>query len=116
MNRQDFVNIARRHVPQDWWEPAWWLAPAITLLLLPSGTVVLKALGWVGWLGAPRATQGLMVLAVVSGPIVGSLVLWSAKEAELKPSILRRAQWLARLALFVPFLTLLIMFWVARVT
>jgi hypothetical protein len=39
-----------------------------------------------------------MLFAVTSGVVVGSVVLWSVKEAQLAPNSLRRAQWLARFA------------------
>jgi hypothetical protein len=114
--RKEFVNWLRERVPPDWWERIWWIAPAITLLLLPVGVPLLRISGIIGWYGAPRATQGLMELALTSGVIIGSVVLWTAKEAQLSPASLRRAQWLARLAILGPLLTLLVMFWIAKVT
>jgi len=114
--REEFVNWLRERVPPDWWERIWWIAPAVTLLLLPVGVPLLRLSGMIGWNGAPRATQGLIVFALTSGAVIGSVVLWSAREARLGLDSLRRAQWLARLAVLGPLLTLLVMFWIAKVT
>jgi hypothetical protein len=114
--REEFVKWLRERVPTIWWDQIWWIAPTITLLLLPIGVPVLWLSGMMGWYGAARATQGLMVLALTSGVGVGCVVLWSVKDAELAPDNLRRAKWLARLAVLGPLLTLLVMFWIAKVT
>jgi len=114
--REEFVNWLRERVPTNWWDQIWWIAPTITLLLLPIGVPLLWLSGMVGLYGAPRATQGLMVLALTSGVGVGCVVLWCVKDAQLAPDSLRRAQWLARLAVLGPLLTLLVMFWIAKVT
>ena len=114
--REEFVNWLRERVPADWWDRIWWIAPAMTLLLLPVGVPLLRLSGEIGWYGAPRATQGLIVFALTSGVVVGSVVLWSARKAHLAPDNLRRAQWLARVAVLGPLLTLLVMFWIAKVT
>lgn len=116
MTRQQFVGWLHERVPEERWEQVWWLAPTITLLLLPVGAAILQVLGRLGWYGAARATQGLMLLSVVGGLVVGSLALWSVREAGLEPHGLRRAQWLARLAVLGPLFMLLVMFWIARVT
>lgn len=116
MTRRRFVNWLRGHVPPERWEQVWWLTPALTLLLLPVGAPILQLLMRLGWDGAPRATQGLMVLSVLSGVAVGSVVLWSVKEAGLEPGAYNRAQWLARFAILGPFLTLLVMFGIAKIT
>jgi hypothetical protein len=114
--REGFINWLRERVPPHRWDQIWWIAPTITLLLLPIGVPLLRLIGMIGWYGAPRATQGLMLFAVTSGVVVGSVVLWSVKDAQLVPDKLRRAQWLARLAVIGPFLTILAMFWIAKVT
>lgn len=116
MTRRDFVSWLRERVPPERWDQVWWLAPLIFLLLLPVGAAILQVLGRLGWYGAPRATQGLMLFSVVGGLVVGSVVLWSVREADLEPHALNRAQWLARFAVLGPFFTLVIMFWIARVT
>lgn len=116
MMRQHFISWLHERVPNQKWEQVWWLAPTITLLLLPVGTATLQVLRILGWYGAPRAMQGLMLLSVMSGLVVGSVVLWSVKEANLDPDALNRTQWLARLAVLGPFFTLLVMFWIARAT
>lgn len=116
VSRQLCINWMRANVPPDRWEQVWWLAPTISLLLLPVGAAILQVLGRFGWYGATRATQGLMLLSVVGGLVVGSVVLWSVREANLEPHALNRAQWLARFAVLGPFFTLLILFWIARVT
>lgn len=72
------------------------------------------ALGLLGWPGAGFAIQGLMLLSIVSGPIVGFLVLWAVRQADLKPHIVRRAIWLGWLAIPVPLLLVLTLFWLAR--
>lgn len=109
-----FLQWLRARVPPERWEQLWWSAPTLAMLLLPAGSVVLRLLGMLGWAGAPRATQGLIVLSVLGGFIVGSVILWSAQEAELIPPTLRRVQWLGRFAFAVPLLTLLILFGLAR--
>jgi hypothetical protein len=76
---------------------------------------MLYVLGRLGWYGAPFATQALILLSVVSGPIIGGVVLWSVGEADLVPSAQRRAKWFACLALVGPLLTFLIMSWVANI-
>jgi len=116
MTRGQFISWLRGHVPSERWEQVWWVAPTITLLLLPMGAFVLRLLGILGWYGAPQATQGLMLFSVICGLVVGSVVLWSVQEAGLDPQALNRAQWLARLTVLGPFFTLLVMFWIARVT
>jgi hypothetical protein len=116
MIRRQFISWLRERVPPKRWEQVWWLAPTMILLLLPVGAAILQILGQLGWYGAPQATQGLMLLSVVSGLIVGSVILWTVKEAGLEPRAVSRAQWLARLAVLGPFFTLLVMFWIARVT
>ena len=114
--REELVNWLRERVRPDWWDRMWWIAPAMTLLLLPVGVPLLRLSGMIGWDGAPRATQGLMVFALTSGVVIGLVVLWSASAAHLSPIYLRRAQWLARLAVLGPLLTLLVMFWIAKAT
>lgn len=116
MTKREFVGWLRERVPPGRWEQVWWLAPTSTLILLPVGAAILQILARLGWYGAARTTQGLMLLAVVGGPVIGSLVLWSVREADLEPQVLNRAQWLARLAVLGPVFTLLIMFWIARIT
>jgi hypothetical protein len=116
MKRHLFIDGLHANVPSDRWEQFWWLAPTVTLLMLPVGAMVLRVLGLLGWYGAPRATQGLMLLSIVSGVAVGSLVLWSVEEAGLAPRLLYRVQWLARFAVVGPFLTLALLFWIARIT
>lgn len=116
MKRQAVVGWLRQRVPEDTWEQFWWMALAVTLLLLPVGLLVFRLLGMIGWMGAGRASQGLALLAVVSGFVVGSVVLWSVNEAGLKTHALHRAQWFARVAIFGPLFTLLIMFWIAKIT
>jgi hypothetical protein len=103
-------------VPPNRWEQVWWAAPAVILLLLPLGSLVLRLLALLGWAGAPRATQGLMLLSVFGGVVVGSLILWSVRDAGLEPRFCQRVQWLARFAVVGPFLTLAVMFWIARIT
>jgi hypothetical protein len=115
MNRQLFINWLHGNVPPDRREQVWWLAPTVTLLLLPVGSMVLRVLGLLGWYGAARATQGLILLSLVSGVAVGSLILWSIEEAGLEPRLLYRVKWLARFAVFGPFLTLGAMFWIASI-
>ncbi len=116
MNRREFINWLRERVPPERWEQVWWLAPTVMLLLLPVGAAILQVLGRLGWYGAPIATQGLMLFSVVGGAVVGAVELWSIREADLEPHALNRAQWLARFAVVIPFLTLVVMFWIARVT
>ncbi|HWT01741.1 MAG TPA: hypothetical protein VN256_15955 [Pyrinomonadaceae bacterium] len=113
--RRRFVVWTRERVPPEWWERTWWLAPALTLALIPVGLPVLLALGWLfNWAGVARASQGLILLAVVSGPVLGFLVLWSIKEADLEPQAQKRSAWLARLAIPGPLLTILTVFWITR--
>lgn len=102
MTKREFVGWLRERVPPGRWQQVWWLAPTITLFLLPVGTSILQVLARLGWYGAARTTQGLMLLSLISGPVVGSLVLWSVREADLEPHSLNRAQWLARLAVLGP--------------
>lgn len=116
MRRQLFVDWLRASVPPGRWEQVWWAAPAVTLLMLPLGALALRILGLLGWDGAPRATQGLMLLSVFGGVVVGSLILWSVRDAGLEPRLRHRVQWLARFAVVGPFLTLAVMFWIARLT
>jgi hypothetical protein len=116
MKRRIFVNWLQANVPPWRWEQIWWLAPSFTLLMLPLGTLVLRILGALGWDGVPRATQGLMLLSVLSGLVVGSLTIWSAGEAGLNSRLFYRVQWLARFAVVGPFLTLAVIFWIARIT
>jgi hypothetical protein len=116
--RENFVNWLRERVPPARWEQIWWIAPATTLLLLPIGLPLLWLVQMIGWYvfqwdGEGRAVQGLMLFAVTSGVVVGSVVLWSVRAAQLAPENLRRAQWLARFAIPGPFLTLLVLFWTA---
>ena len=70
---------------------------------------MLRLLGILGWYGAPLATQGLMLFSVICGLVVGSVVRCSVREAGLEPHALNRAQWLARLTVLGPFVTLLVM-------
>ena len=114
--RQEFINWLRERVPPDRWNQIWWVAPAMTLLLLPVGALLLQLARMTGWYGAARATQGLMVLAITSGIVIGLVVLWSVNLAELDSQILRRSQWLARFAVLGPLLTLLLMFWIVKIT
>jgi hypothetical protein len=114
--KHEFINWLRTRVPDERWEQVWLGVPVIVLLLLPIGSLILRALAFVGWAGAAQATQGLMLISVAGGVIVGSLVLWSAQDAHLDPSSYQRVLWLGRFAIVGPFLTLLIMFWVASVT
>src|SRR4051812_39422369 len=69
---------------------------------------------WVGGVG--RATQGLMILSVMGGPIVGTVILWCVDESGLNPQLISRTKWLARLAVVLPLLTLLVMFFIAGIT
>lgn len=116
--REKFVDWLRERVAPDRWEQIWWIAPAITLLLLPVGAPLLWLCGivggYVGWYGVGRAHQGLALFALTSGVVIGSVVLWSAKAAQLTPNILRRAEWLARVAVIGPLLTLFVMFWIVQ--
>ena len=113
MLRGRFVGLVRRHVPDGWRERCWWLTPALMALLLPVGFPALFLLGAAGWRGYARAAQGLMLLSVFGGPVVGLLVLWAAGEAGLEPPTLFRARWAARFAFVAPFVTLSFMFWLA---
>lgn len=100
-------------MPAEWWGRCWWLAPALMALLLPVGFTALLLPASAGWRGYARAAQGLMLLSVFGGPVVGLLVLWAAGEAGLEPRTLVRAKWAARFAVVAPFLTLSFMFWLA---
>lgn len=113
MLRRKFVELVRRLVPAGWWERCWWLTPTLLALLLPVGYPALFLLGSAGWRGYARAAQGLMLLSVFGGPVVGLLVLWAAGQAGLEPRTLVRARWAARFAVVAPFLTLSFMFWLA---
>ena len=112
--RVRFVEWLREYVPDDEWESFWWMAPAATIVLLPSGYILLRVLGYAGWTGVGRAAQGLMLFSVASGLIVGALVLWSCGEAGLGRRSLVRARRAAWLALLMPALTILTMFAVAN--
>jgi len=76
---------------------------------------LLHVVGRLGWAGAPLATQCLIVVSIVGGPIIGGVVLWSVEEAGLGRSAQRRAKWFAGLAVLGPFLIFLIMSWIANV-
>lgn len=112
--RNRFVAWLRSRIPASKWEQAWWLAPALALAILPIGFAGLFVLELIGWAGTGRAGQGLALLALLSGPIVGLLILWSIREAGLKTRSRVRAEWLARFAILGPLLTLLILFWLVR--
>jgi hypothetical protein len=84
--------------------------------MLPIGAMVLRVFGFLGWSGAARATQGLILLSLISGIAVDSLILWSVEEEGLEPRLLYRVKWLARFAVVVPFLTLGVLFWIASIT
>ena len=114
--RERLVNWLRERVPPNRWNQIWWQAPAMTLLLLPVGLPLIWLLEILGWDNDGRASQGLALLAVTSGPVVGLVVLWSAKHAQLDPHNLRLSLWLARLAVVGPFLTILALVWLARAT
>jgi hypothetical protein len=100
-------------MPGGWRERCWWLTPTLMALLPPVGLAALFLLGSAGWRGYARAAQGLMLLSVFGGPVVGLLVLWAAGEAGLEPPTLVRARWAARVAVVAPFLTLSFVFWLA---
>lgn len=108
--RKLFVLWLKGHVPSNWWGHIWWLAPLATLAINLLGQLTLYLLGLLGWAGAGRATQGLILLAVICGLVVGATVLWSIPEANLEPRIYNRALWLARLSVVGPLLTVLILF------
>lgn len=112
--REDFVEFLRKLVPQSWWSRIWWLAPLTCLLLIPLGLLVLEGLTVLGWVGAPRAMQGLMLFAIVAGPVVGSAVLLTVRKARLNDRRERVALWLARLAIPGPLATVLLLFWIVR--
>jgi hypothetical protein len=112
--RRVFVRWMQIYVPPDWWESIWWVAPAATLALLPLGFSVLALLELLGWSGAGRAGQGLILLALSAGFVVGITTLWSIDEAGLKPDKRARAEWLARFAIVGPFLFVLALFWLSR--
>jgi hypothetical protein len=105
--RVSFVEWLRGRVPPERWESLWWAAPAAAALLLPLGYPLLYAIGYAGWRGVGRATQGLMLFSVACGFVVGALVLWSCGEAGLGQPALGRARWTAWLALVLPTLALL---------
>ncbi|HLA11147.1 MAG TPA: hypothetical protein VJ023_11215, partial [Pyrinomonadaceae bacterium] len=76
MTRRQFIVRLREHVPPERWERTWVLAPAVPLLLIPIGVTAIVIAGWLlNWYGMARAAQGVILLAIVSGPIVGSIVL-----------------------------------------
>ena len=75
----------------------------------------LDLLSWLGWLGAAEAMQGLMVIAIVSGPIVGVFILLVVKRALIGARSERLAIWLACIAIPGPLLTVLLIFWLAKV-
>src|SRR2546423_11202147 len=107
--RRLFLLWLKSHVPSAWWEHIWWLAPLATLAIIPLGQPTLYLLGLLGWAGAGRAMQGLILLAVTGGLVVGATVLWSIREANLEPRLYNRALWLARLSVIGPLLTVLIL-------
>lgn len=108
--RKLFVLWLKSHLPSAWWKHIWWLAPLATLAIIPLGQPTLYLLGLLGWTEVGRAMQGLILLAVTSGLVVGATVLWSIREANLEPRIFNRALWLARLSVVGPLLTVLILF------
>lgn len=115
MTRRQFIDRLREHVPQERWERTWVLAPTVPLALIPVGVTAIVIAGWlVNWYGMARAAQGVILLAIVSGPIVGSIVLWSIKEAGLDQRTYHWSAWLARIAIPGPLLTILVIFWLAR--
>lgn len=113
MKKQEFVGWLRQKVPPALWDQVWWQMPIIMLLILPVGALVLYILGHLGWHGAAEATQGLMVVSVFGGPIVGAFILWCIEEAGLPPLLVHRAKWLACLSIPGPFLMLFFMSWIA---
>ena len=115
MTRRQFIVRLREHVPPERWERTWVLAPAVPLLLIPIGVTAIVIAGWLlNWYGMARAAQGVILLAIVSGPIVGSIVLWSIDEAGLDRQSYHWSVWLARIAIPGPLLTILVTFWLGR--
>jgi len=110
-----FVTWLHTKVPPDQWERIWWLAPCLALLILPLGGPFLTVLGKLGWVGAPRATQALILFSILGGPIIGSVVLWNVGDAGLAVSARRRAKWFAWLAMVGPLLTFLVVSWLANI-
>jgi hypothetical protein len=109
MSRTEFVDWLRTNVPVQRWESVWWQFSVFILLMLPIGVPVLYLIGFLGWNGVGRATQGLMMASVVGGVTIGPFVLFCVEQAGLRPIQVHRAKWLARLAIIGPFLELLIM-------
>lgn len=97
--RQRFVRHVRRKLPYEWRERIWWVAPALTLILVSMWITILVAIG--GLLikfQAEGTTLAGWLLVMVSGPVVGISVLWSLPELELEESVYRKAVLFACLA------------------
>jgi hypothetical protein len=114
--KRHLIKWLRERVPPSRWEQFWLLTPVTMVLMLPVGSVMLQIIGKLGWQGVGRATQGLMVLSVVGGPIAGAVILWCVDESGLNPQLISRTKWLARLAVVLPLLTLLVMSFIAGIS
>jgi hypothetical protein len=114
MTSQFFIEWFRERVPPSRWEQVGFLMPLAIMFLLPVGSGMLQHLGRLGWYGAARATQGLMLLSVLGGPVVGLVILWCVDESGLSPLSISRTKWLARLPVVMPLLTLLVMFTIGQ--
>lgn len=114
MNQQSFIRWLRPRVPAERWEQFWWLTPTVALAVLPVGIAVLQLVGKLGWAGAGRALQGLILLSIIAGPAVGFVILWCLRSASLSERLLVRTQWLARLLIVGPILFILFLFWVSN--
>lgn len=113
--RRTFVRWLEENVPPEYWEKVWWVTPLTMILLVPVGSPILYGLEFLGLPGGARAIQALMLLTIIGGPVIGFIVLWSVKEANLEPHIRSRAIWLSRLAVPGPFLILLFLFWIVSI-
>ena len=108
--RKEAINFLEEKIPVIYRTTIWWFVPLSAIFLLPVGLILTFVLGKVGFAGAGRLTQGLMLFSLFYGFVSGVVVLWLADSAQLPRTLIYKVKWLARLAVITLALTLLSLF------
>lgn len=108
--RKQIINFLRGKIPSNLWISFWWFIPLSAIILLPIGLKFTYFLGLIGFEGAGRLTQLLILVSLFYGFVGGIFVLLLVDYAEIQSNLISKIKWLARLAAVAPILTILSLF------
>lgn len=74
--KENFIEILKKKISPDWWKPFWFVFPFSSLIFMLAGICITSILAFSGVVGAPRGTQLILLISIISSPFLGMIELW----------------------------------------